>query len=203
MASQPVGVNGAARQRLCEGCAAGLRTRLAGRPGFKGGGRTRSHRAATHFSSCTARSSARGSSAARPPGWRRPTWCAPPSSSCPPRRNDELVHASVEVLVEARRQVVLYHREHDRYDRDRNLGGDGDSEERPRGDEHDHHGDGRRVDARDVVEELEQRRLNGRRRGNGRLWRRLARAPEAVAGRLVGRPLDLGVSSRPEPPSSY
>ena len=29
---------------------------------------------------------------------------------------------------------------------------------------------------------------NGQRRWNGRLWRRLALAPEAVAGRLVGRP---------------
>ena len=29
--------------------------------------------------------------------------------------------------------------------------------------------------------------LNGQRRGSGRLWRRLAVAPEAVVGRLVGR----------------
>ena len=32
-------------------------------------------------------------------------------------------------------------------------------------------------------------RLNGRRRGKGRTGRRLARAPKAVAGRPVGRPL--------------
>ena len=31
--------------------------------------------------------------------------------------------------------------------------------------------------------------LRGHRRGNGRLWRRLARAPEAVAGRSVARSL--------------
>eukprot|EP00964_Phaeocystis_antarctica_P066599 scaffold40272_cov68-Phaeocystis_antarctica.AAC.5 len=31
--------------------------------------------------------------------------------------------------------------------------------------------------------------LNGQRQGNGRLWRRLARAPEAMAGRSVGRSL--------------
>jgi hypothetical protein len=34
----------------------------------------------------------------------------------------------------------------------------------------------------------------------GLVWRRLARAAEAVAGRPVGRPLSLRVSSRPEPP---
>eukprot|EP00964_Phaeocystis_antarctica_P100626 scaffold66222_cov36-Phaeocystis_antarctica.AAC.1 len=32
-------------------------------------------------------------------------------------------------------------------------------------------------------------RLDGQTRGTERLWRRLARAPEAVAGRPVGRPL--------------
>ena len=31
--------------------------------------------------------------------------------------------------------------------------------------------------------------LDGQRRGNRRLWRRLARAPEAAAGRPVGRSL--------------
>ena len=36
---------------------------------------------------------------------------------------------------------------------------------------------------------LVRQHLDGQRRGNGRLWRRLARAPEAVAGRPVGRPL--------------
>eukprot|EP00964_Phaeocystis_antarctica_P074637 scaffold45947_cov37-Phaeocystis_antarctica.AAC.1 len=33
------------------------------------------------------------------------------------------------------------------------------------------------------------RHLNGQRRGNGRLWRRLARAPEVVAWRPAGRAL--------------
>ena len=41
--------------------------------------------------------------------------------------------------------------------------------------------------------------LHGRRRCNRRLWRRLARAAEALAGRPVGRPLFLGVPSCPEP----
>ena len=36
---------------------------------------------------------------------------------------------------------------------------------------------------------LVRQHLDGQRRRNGRLWRRLARAPEAVAGRPVGRPL--------------
>ena len=35
---------------------------------------------------------------------------------------------------------------------------------------------------------------------NRRLWRRLARAPEAVTGRPVARPLALGVPRRPERP---
>ena len=41
------------------------------------------------------------------------------------------------------------------------------------------------------------RYLEGRRRWNWQLWRRLARAPEAVSGRPVGRPLPLGVHGRP------
>eukprot|EP00964_Phaeocystis_antarctica_P124403 scaffold88056_cov33-Phaeocystis_antarctica.AAC.1 len=36
-------------------------------------------------------------------------------------------------------------------------------------------------------------RLNGQRRWNWRLWRRLARAPEAVAARPVARLLPSGV----------
>ena len=42
--------------------------------------------------------------------------------------------------------------------------------------------------------------LSGQRWGNGRLWRRLARAPEAVARRQEG--LSLGVPSRPELPGA-
>ena len=38
--------------------------------------------------------------------------------------------------------------------------------------------------------------LHGQRRWNRRLWRRLARAPEAVAGRPVARPLALGASDQ-------
>ena len=39
-------------------------------------------------------------------------------------------------------------------------------------------------------------------RWNRRLWRRLARASEAVAGRPVARYLSLGARSRPEPPGA-
>ena len=45
-----------------------------------------------------------------------------------------------------------------------------------------------------------RRCLDGQRRRSRRLWRRRARAPEAVAGRQMARPLPLGVLSRPEPP---
>ena len=43
--------------------------------------------------------------------------------------------------------------------------------------------------------------LNGQRRRDRRLWRRLARAPEAVAGRPVGRPLS-GSAELPKPPGA-
>ena len=45
-------------------------------------------------------------------------------------------------------------------------------------------------------------RLHGQRRRNGRLWRRLARAAEAVVGHSVGPGLFLGVPSCPEPPGA-
>eukprot|EP00964_Phaeocystis_antarctica_P055708 scaffold32792_cov59-Phaeocystis_antarctica.AAC.2 len=38
--------------------------------------------------------------------------------------------------------------------------------------------------------------LHGQRRWNRRLWRRLARAPETVAGHPVARPLALNVAAR-------
>eukprot|EP00964_Phaeocystis_antarctica_P101463 scaffold66930_cov74-Phaeocystis_antarctica.AAC.1 len=44
--------------------------------------------------------------------------------------------------------------------------------------------------------------LHGQRRGHRRLWRRLARAPEAVAGRPVWAGLLLGMPSCPEPPGA-
>eukprot|EP00964_Phaeocystis_antarctica_P101630 scaffold67107_cov72-Phaeocystis_antarctica.AAC.2 len=41
----------------------------------------------------------------------------------------------------------------------------------------------------EVHDEHDVQRLHGQRRGNGRFWRRLAREPEAVAGRPVAQPL--------------
>eukprot|EP00964_Phaeocystis_antarctica_P117452 scaffold81287_cov72-Phaeocystis_antarctica.AAC.3 len=45
-------------------------------------------------------------------------------------------------------------------------------------------------------------RLSGQRRWDRRLWKRLARAPKAVAARPVARLLILGDSSRPESPGA-
>ena len=56
--------------------------------------------------------------------------------------------------------------------------------------------------AAEPIKPRRTRRLHSQRRPNRRLWRRLARAAEAVAGRPVAWPLPLGVQSCTEPPAA-